>query len=128
LLQPIHTINQTLFAGPIEQRGDELVSKNAVVVSPGRLDRCPCGTGSSARMALLHATGQLAVGQTFRHQSIIDSEFLCRIENTTMAGQTSAVIPNVSGRAWLTGISYYGIDPEDPYPEGYRLNDTWFAT
>jgi proline racemase len=124
----IHTINQTLFAGPIEQRGDEVVSKNAVVVSPGRLDRSPCGTGSSARMALLRATGQLAVGQTFRHLSIIDSEFLCRIEATTMVGQTPAVIPNVSGRAWLTGISYYGIDPEDPYPEGYRLNDTWFAS
>jgi proline racemase len=124
----IHTINQTLFAGPIEQRNGEIVSKNAVVVSPGRLDRSPCGTGSSARMALLHATGQLAVGQTFRHQSIIDSEFLCRIEKTTTVGEIPAVVPNVSGRAWLTGISYYGIDPEDPYPEGYRLNDTWFAT
>lgn len=124
----IHTINQTLFAGPIEQRDGEVVSKNAVVVSPGRLDRSPCGTGSSARMALLHATGQLAVGQTFRHQSIIDTEFLCRIEETTLVAQSPAVVPNISGRAWLTGISYYGVDPEDPYPEGYRLNDTWFAT
>lgn len=124
----IHTINQTLFAGPVEHRGDEVVSRNAVVVSPGRLDRSPCGTGSSARMALLGATGELAVGQTFRHQSIIDTEFLCRIDAETMVGQTPAVLPNVSGRAWLTGISYYGVDPEDPYPEGYRLNDTWFAT
>ncbi|KQR81878.1 hypothetical protein ASG35_05880 [Burkholderia sp. Leaf177] len=124
----IHTINQTLFAGRVERRGEEVVSKNAVVVSPGRLDRSPCGTGSSARMALLHATGELAVGQTFRHQSIIDTEFVCQIDGLTMVGQTLAVKPVVSGRAWLTGISYYGIDPEDPYPEGYRLNDTWFAT
>jgi proline racemase len=123
----IHTINQTLFAGPIEQQGGEVVSRNAVVVSPGRLDRCPCGTGSSARMALLRETSQLAVGQTFRHRSILDTEFVCRIEATTTVGDTPAVVPNVSGRAWLTGVSYYGVDPEDPYPEGYRLNDTWFA-
>lgn len=123
----IHTINQTLFAGPVSQSDGVVTSKNAVVVSPGRLDRCPCGTGSSARMALLRETGQLAVGQTFRHRSILDTEFLCRIERTIMVGETPAVVPNVSGRAWLTGVSYYGIDPEDPYPEGYRLNDTWFA-
>ena len=122
----IHTINQTEFAGPLTRVDGVLTSKNAVVVSPGRLDRCPCGTGTSARMALLHARGELAVGEAFRHLSILDTEFHCRIVATAMAGTTPAIIPEISGRAWLTGISHYGIDPDDPFPRGYRLSDTWF--
>jgi proline racemase len=122
----IHTVNQTLFAGPIRVEDGGKRSKNAVVISPGRLDRCPCGTGSSARLALLHARGELGVGETLWHQSILDTEFACRVVQTATAGGVPAVIPEVSGRAWLTGISYYGVDPDDPFPEGYRLNDTWF--
>jgi proline racemase len=123
----IHTINQTLFAGPITMENGVKTSKNAVVVSPGRLDRSPCGTGSSARLALLHARGELAVGERFTHLSLLDTRFDCTIEEAATVGGMKAVIPNVSGRAWLTGVSYYGTDPEDPFPEGYRLNDTWFA-
>jgi proline racemase len=123
----IHTINQTLFAGPVRREGGVVTAKNAVIVSPGRLDRSPCGTGSSARMALMHARGELAVGESFRHLSILDTEFQCKIEAETEVGGAPAIVPNVSGRAWITGVSYYGVDPEDPFPEGYRLNDTWFA-
>jgi proline racemase len=123
----IHTINQTLFAGPIDERDGLKTAKNAVVVSPGRIDRSPCGTGSSARMALMHARGDLAVGERFVHASILDTEFLCGIEEETRAGDTPAVITRVGGRAWLTGVSTYGSDPEDPFPRGYRLNDTWLA-
>lgn len=123
----IHTINQTLFAGPLTERDGIKTAKNAVVVSPGRLDRSPCGTGSSARMALMHAEGQLAVGEAFTHLSILDTEFACRIEECTKVGAIDAIIPRVAGRAWLTGVSYYGSDPEDPFPHGYRLNDTWLA-
>lgn len=123
----IHTINQTLFAGPISILDGVKTSKNAVVVSPGRIDRSPCGTGSSARMALLHSRGELAVGETFRHRSILDTEFTCRIAGTSIVGDIVAVVPEVGGRAWITGVSYYGVDPEDPFPQGYRLNDTWFA-
>ena len=122
----IHTINQTEFAGPIDIIDGIKTSKNAVVVSPGRIDRCPCGTGTSARMALLHARGELAVGEKFRHLSILDTAFDCEILAESRAGTLPAVIPQVSGRAWLTGVSYYGVDPEDPFPEGYRLSDTWF--
>ncbi len=122
----IHTINQTEIAGPLEVIDGVKTSKNAVVVSPGRLDRCPCGTGTSARMALLHARGELAVGERFRHLSILDTAFECRIAETAKAGNVPAIVPEISGRAWLTGISYYGVDPEDPFPEGYRLSDTWF--
>ena len=123
----IHTINMTLFAGPLETVGGVKTAKNAVVVSPGRLDRSPCGTGSSARMALMHARGHLALGEAFTHRSVLDTEFHCRIHALTQAGDRAAIVPQISGRAWLTGLSYYGADPEDPFPEGYRLNDTWFS-
>jgi proline racemase len=123
----IHTINQTLIAGPLLERDGVKTSKNAVVVSPGRIDRSPCGTGSSARMALMHARGELAVGEPFVHQSILDTEFACSIEDTATVGALPAVVTRVGGRAWLTGVSYYGTDPEDPFPQGYRLNDTWLA-
>ena len=123
----IHTVNQTLFAGPLRVENGEKRSKNAVVVSPGRIDRCPCGTGTSARLALLHARGDLRTGDIFHHESLIDTVFQSRVLEQTRAGALIAVIPEVSGRAWLTGVSYYGVDPEDPFPEGYRLNDTWFA-
>jgi proline racemase len=123
----IHTINQTLFAGPLSIKHGIKSAKNAVVVSPGRIDRSPCGTGSSARMALMHARGELAVGEPFKHLSILDTVFECKIEGTTTVCDVPAVINNVGGRAWLTGISYYGADPEDPFPHGYRLNDTWLS-
>jgi len=122
----IHTINQTEFAGPLTLEDGIKTSKNAVIVSPGRLDRCPCGTGTSARMALLHARGELATGETFIHKSILDTKFECRIVETASAGGIPAVIPEIAGRAWLTGISQYGVDPDDPFPEGYRLADSWF--
>ena len=122
----IHTINQTEFVGPVKMVDGVKTSKNAVIVSPGRIDRCPCGTGTSARMALLHERGELGIGEAFRHTSIIDTEFDCHIVETTSVGNLPAVIPVVSGRAWLTGISHYGVDPEDPFPRGYRLPDTWF--
>jgi proline racemase len=123
----IHTINQTLFAGPLGLKDGIKCAKNAVVVSPGRIDRSPCGTGSSARMALMHARGELAVGEAFKHYSILDTAFACSIEATTTVCDVEAVVTNVGGRAWLTGVSYYGADPEDPFPNGYRLNDTWLS-
>lgn len=123
----IHTINQTLFAGLLERTGDgALTSRNAVVVSPGRLDRCPCGTGTSARMALLHARGELATRERFIHTSILDTRFDCEIVAETDVAGVPAVLPEVMGRAWITGVSSYGVDPEDPFPSGYRLADTWF--
>lgn len=123
----IHTINQTLFAGPLHERDGVKAAKNAVVVSPGRIDRSPCGTGSSARMAALHARGELAVGERFVHSSILDTIFECAIEEEATVGGRDAVVTRVGGRAWLTGISHYGCDPDDPFPTGYRLNDSWLA-
>jgi proline racemase len=123
----IHTINQTLFAGPLTMENGVKTARNAVVVSPGRIDRSPCGTGSSARMAVMSARGDLAVGEPFRHLSILGTEFACRIESMTAVAGGEAVVTRVGGRAWLTGVSHYGVDPEDPFPHGYRLNDTWLS-
>lgn len=123
----IHTINQTLFAGPLTVANGVKTARNAVVVSPGRIDRSPCGTGCSARMAVMSARGDLAVDEPFRHVSILGTEFNCGIEAPTSVGGIDAVVTRVGGRAWLTGVSYYGVDPEDPFPQGYRLNDTWLS-
>ncbi|MGJ8597244.1 trans-3-hydroxy-L-proline dehydratase [Sulfitobacter sp.] len=114
-----------LFAGPIEREGSHLSTSVAVSIQPGKIDRSPTGTAVSARMALLHATGQMQVGETFTARSIIGSEFHGRILDTTVVGNTSAIIPEITGRAWITGTHQHMLDPEDPWPEGYRLSDTW---
>jgi proline racemase len=124
----IHTVNQTEFAGPLRDLpGGGKTSRNAVVVSPGRLDRSPCGTGTSARLAVLHAKGLIKTGETFDHESIIGTHFIGKIVEEARCGDRNAVIPTISGRAWITGITQYGVDPEDPFPAGYTLPDTWFA-
>ena len=110
---------------PPERVDGVLTAKNTVVVSPGRLDRSPCGTGTSARMAVMHARGELAVGERFVHTSIIDSRFDCRIEATTTVGGVPAVVPSVAGQGWITDLTTLVLDPTDPYPGGYRLTDTW---
>jgi proline racemase len=124
----IHTINQTLFGGPLANApAGGKTARNAVIVSPGRIDRSPCGTGTCARLAVLHAKGLIATGEVFDHVSIIDSHFTGRVEEVASVAGQPAVVNSISGRAWLTGIAQYGVDPDDPYPRGYTLPDTWFA-
>lgn len=115
------------FAGPLVEEDNALVGPNAVVIQPGKIDRSPTGTGCSARMAVLHAKGQMHVGDQYRARSIIGSEFACSIASVTSVGATSAIIPTVSGRAWITGTHQLMLDPADPWPEGYRIADTWPA-
>jgi trans-L-3-hydroxyproline dehydratase len=114
-----------LFAGPITRAGSHLTTSSAVAVQPGKIDRSPTGTAVSARMALLHARGEMQVGETFTARSIINSEFHGRIVETTKVGETPAIIPEITGRAWVTGTHQHMLDPDDPWPEGYRLSDTW---
>lgn len=113
------------FAGPLVEKGGELEGANAVVVQPGKIDRSPTGTGCSARMAVLHAQGRMQVGDRYRARSIIGSEFQCGIASLTSVGKSPAIVPTVSGRAWITGTRQLMLDPDDPWPEGYRLADTW---
>jgi proline racemase len=106
-------------------RGLGAVSRNAVVVAPGRLDRSATGTGLSARMAALHARGLMRAGDAMSHASVLGTTFDGRIvEETTVAGRP-AVIPAIRGSAWITGITQVIVDPGDPFPEGYLLSDTW---
>ncbi|MFO1088637.1 MAG: proline racemase family protein [Hyphomicrobiales bacterium] len=103
-------------------------TRNTCIVSPGRCDRSPTGTGTSARMAVLHARGQMKVGDTMIHESIIGSQFTGTIRGETTVAGRPAILPTISGRAWITGILTYMFDPGDPWPEGYRLTDTWGVT
>jgi trans-L-3-hydroxyproline dehydratase len=111
------------LAGPWQGVG--ATSKNAVVVAPGRLDRSATGTGLSARMATLHARGSMQVGDAMTHASPIGSTFDGRIVAETTVGARPAIVPAIRGSAWITGITQVFIDPDDPFPEGYLLSDTW---
>ena len=118
-------ITQTEFVGPLDRADGVLTSRNAVVVSPGRLDRSPCGTGTSARLAVLKAQGLIDVGEPFIHESVIGSKFGARIDRMSTVGPYDAVIPRISGQAYITEISQVGLDPADPFLTGYKLSDTW---
>jgi proline racemase len=122
----IHTINQTLFRAPVSEQADgRLRARNAVVVSPGRLDRSPCGTGTSARLAVMHARGEIAVGQPLVHGSLLGTEFIGVVRGTTEVGGRPAIHPTITGRGWITAFHQYVLDPSDPFPTGFRLGDTW---
>ncbi len=114
-----------LFAGPLYRDGQGLRAKSVVSIQPGKLDRSPTGTAVCASMALLHHRGLMAVGDRYTGVSIIDSEFHGRILGTTAIGGIAAIRPQISGRAWVTGIHQHLLDPADPWPAGYRLADTW---
>jgi proline racemase len=112
-------------------------AKNAVVVSTGQLDwdrpatwtgvldRSPCGTGTCARMAALHAKGELALNQDFNHEGILGTIFNGRLIRETSVGGQIAVVPTIRGQAWVTGTAQYMVDPSDPFPNGFTVGDIW---
>jgi proline racemase len=106
-------------------QGVDAISKNAVVVAPGRLDRSATGTGLSARMAALHARGEMHAGDAMTHASVLGTTFDGRIVSETTVGGRPAIVPAIRGSAWITGITQVIVDPTDPFPEGYLLSDTW---
>ena len=96
-------------------------SRHAMAIHPGWFDRSPCGTGTSARMAQLHARGELGLGQDFVNESFIGTRFIgMLVSETTVAGRP-AVVPAITGRAWITGTAQYMLDPTDPFPEGFTF-------
>lgn len=116
----IDEIKHTMFTGPADVDGAH--AKNTVVIYPGTLDRSPCGTGTSARMAQLHARGQLGLNRPFVHESIIGSLFTgTLVEEVDLTPETRAVVPTIEGRAWITGFQHFVLDPEDPYPAGFLV-------
>lgn len=116
------------FAMPVQPMDDEpgrLIARNTCIVSPGRSDRSPTGTGTTARMAALHARGVLGVGGGLTHESIIGSRFHGTIVGETAVGPYKAIEATIRGRAWITGFHQYVVDTTDPYPAGYVVGDTW---
>ncbi|MFI0396351.1 trans-3-hydroxy-L-proline dehydratase [Paracoccus jiaweipingae] len=120
-------ISFCLFAGPLADGPDGLRAGAAVAIQPGKVDRSPTGTALSARMAVLHARGQMRAGQSLTAVSLIGSTFTGRIIGQTQVGARPAIIPEISGRGWITGIHQHMLEPDDPWPQGYRLSDTWGA-
>jgi proline racemase len=96
-------------------------ARAATSIHPGWLDRSPCGTGTSARLAQLHARGVLGVGDTFVNESVIGTRFTGRIAEETEVAGVPAIVPEITGRAWITGMGQYLLDPEDPFPTGFKL-------
>lgn len=123
------------LSGP--PRGPDADWQNAVVVSTGMLDwsrpaswtgaldRSPCGTGTSAKMATLHARGRLPLHQDFRHAGILGTVFTGRLLEEVIVGPYRGVVPTISGQGWITGMATYCLDPTDPFPEGYTVGDIW---
>ncbi len=109
----------------VKDEKGRIIGKNTVAIQPGKLDRSPCGTGCSARMALLSAKKELASSDIFVGKSILNTEFECRIKDTAMVGDIEALIPVISGSAWITGHHTYLRDKGDPFQTGYKLSDTW---
>jgi proline racemase len=123
------------FTGPPSVPGAH--GKNTVVVSSGTLDwsrpssftgvldRSPCGTGTCARMAVMHARGELAIGQDFVHEGILGTTWTGRLLRETTVGGAQAVVPQLTGSAWITGRTDYVVDERDPFPDGFTVGDLW---
>jgi len=123
--EPVHPVDDAIrgchhvvFHAPGR---DGAHARNATSIHPGWLDRSPCGTGTSARLANLHARGRLAVGESFGHESIIGTRFTGRIAGLTEIGGVPAVVPEITGRAWMSGQATLTLDPSDPFPGGFLL-------
>ena len=125
IYQEWNRISFCQFTLPVERRAGVLTGRNTVAIDPGKLDRSPCGTGCSARMAVLHASGEMNAEDLFVAHSIIGSRFDCGIVDVTEIADREAIIPSIRGRAWITGTQQLMLDPDDPWPLGYRLTDTW---
>lgn len=113
------------FTDPIKRTDNLLTGLSAVVIEPGKIDRSPCGTGCSARMALLVNQGKMKKDDTFIGKSIIGGSFECNLKEIRNSNKKQTIIPTISGRGYITGTHQIMRNPSDPWPYGYRLSDTW---
>ncbi|GHV27471.1 proline racemase [Synergistales bacterium] len=111
----------TVFVTPPEVRGERITTRNVCVFGEAEVDRSPCGTGTSARMAQFYAKGILKPGMVLENHSIIDTVFEGRIEEETKVADYKAFIPRISGMAYISGFNNLVLEPDDPMPEGFRL-------
>ena len=107
------------------ERSSDSVFRNGTIMPPGRMDRSPCGTGTAARLAVLHRKGEVRAGQEVEMRSTISSRFKAEILGESAVGDRPAVVPRITGRAWIYGIHQLGADPSDPFRNGFTLADTW---
>lgn len=126
--RPVHPTDPAIsgchhvqFTAPGTPGPDGSDFRNGMVIHPGWLDRSPCGTGTSARMAQLHARGELPLDRPFVNESLIGTRFRGRLVGVDRVGGRPAVVPTVTGRAWITGTARYALDPSDPFPRGFVL-------
>lgn len=125
----MNVIDAVEFHGPAERQTDgSLRARNAAIFGERTIDRSPCGTGTCARMAVLHARGELEIGQRFVSESIIGTRFTGQIVGETRVGEYQAIVPRVAGRAYLTGFHQFVLDPDDPFPHGFSLTDSDTST
>ncbi|AZV80737.1 proline racemase (plasmid) [Parasedimentitalea marina] len=117
------SIEFLMFTDDVDPK--QSIFRNATIMPPGRVDRSPCGTGSAARLAVMHAKGQAQIGQEFEMRSTINSKFSASVLGTTTVGSRPAILPRLSGRAWIYATMQLGADPSDPFQLGYTLADTW---
>ena len=125
-IEPVHPLDPTIrgirhVLWADRPKGDGAHGRNAVFYGERAIDRSPCGTGTSARLAHLHAKGRLKVGDPFVHESYIGSRFIGRVEAETTVGGRPAIVPSVQGSAWSTGFNQIWVDDEDPFPEGFSV-------
>jgi len=126
-VEPVHPLNPTIrgvshVLWADRPKGDGADGRNAVFYGERAIDRSPCGTGTSARLAHLHASGRLKVGETFVHESYIGSRFIGRVEAETAIGDRRGIVPSIQGSAIMTGLSTLWIDDEDPFHAGFTVN------
>ena len=117
----LSTIAYVMFA----ERESRNVVRTCTTLMPGRVDRSPCGTGSSANLAVLHARGELGVGEVQYSRSIIGGEFRAEILGVTRVGGRPAILPRITGSAWIYGVERLRVDGADPFVRGFALSDTW---
>ncbi|NTX26734.1 proline racemase family protein [Burkholderia pyrrocinia] len=122
----IRDVSNVIVQGDIRRVDQGLESRNGVVVLHGRLDRSSCGTGTTARLAVMSKKGLISEGEMFRNISITGTHFDSRIVDKGRVGPYDAVIAKIAGQAWITSVGQYGVDPTDPYPRGHTVSDVWF--
>jgi proline racemase len=125
LLSGMNQITFCMLRGAVEMRDGTRHSTHAVAIKPGKLDRSPTGTGVSARLALMHARGEIGVREKLVCHSILGSSFSGEILEETSVAERPAVLPRITGSAWITETRQLMLAPDDPWPTGYRLADTW---
>ena len=126
-LPDVNRVVDVVFCGKQTRKDGKIISKNVTMCNRGRLDRSPCGTGTSARLAVMEHKKQIDIGEIFESISIIGTKFVGRILEKTKIGNIDAIVPSIAGQAWITGTMQYSIDPTDPFPAGNAdISDLWF--